>query len=58
MENPCKELWYEERIKELETNLAKAVEGLKYYAWVDDDQGVRANQLLKDLGYKFPEDKQ
>jgi len=53
MENPCKELWYEERIKVLEANLAKAVNALKYYGWEDDDQGYYARQVLESFGYTY-----
>jgi len=39
-------------IEELEAKLEKAVEALKFYAYVDDDQGIRAIKILEEMGVK------
>jgi hypothetical protein len=35
-----------------EAKLAMAVEALKFYAYVDDDQGIRARKILEEMGEK------
>jgi len=54
-DKPDGSLYYEaaDRIEELEANLAKAINALKFYGWEDDDQGVYAGRVLEELGYKF-----
>jgi prefoldin subunit 5 len=44
----CQRAWDkcdEERVK-----LAMAVEALKFYAYFDDDQGIRARKILEEMG--------
>lgn len=52
MDNPCRELWYEQRIKELESQLSKAMQIIEAYSADEGYVPKRVARLLEELETK------